>query len=62
MGYMEEQEIFVAINSKVKYHNQPCGMILADRMDLAIATAKKVKIIYAKSMFESYADCQINLK
>lgn len=46
MKYDEEQEIFIAINGKVKYHNQPCGMILAARMDLANAAAKKVKIIY----------------
>lgn len=49
-GYVEEQEIFVAINDHVKYHNQPCGIVVAERMDLANVAAKKVKIIYAKSI------------
>lgn len=48
VAYVEDEELFVGIDSEVKYHGQPCGMILADRMDLANAAAKKVKVYYAQ--------------
>lgn len=48
MGYVEDEEIFVGINSVVKYYGQPCGVILADRMALANAAVNKVKISYAE--------------
>lgn len=54
-SFVEPQEIFVAVNGMVKYHNQPCGMVVAERMDLANAAAKNVKIIYAKSIILLFA-------
>lgn len=41
-----EEEIFVGVDSEVKFHSQPVGIIVADTMALAIEAATKVKILY----------------
>lgn len=48
LAYLEDEEIFVGLNSEVKFFSQPCGIILAERMDLANYAATKVKISYGK--------------
>lgn len=47
-GYLEDEEIFIPINGIVKHHSQPCGMIVADRMDIANVAARKVRIMYSR--------------
>lgn len=45
---LEDEEIFVGVDSKILYYGQPCGMILANSMDLAYYAASQVKITYKK--------------
>lgn len=48
MGYNVDEELFVGIDSRVQHNGQPCGIIIANRMDLAYFAATKVKITYKK--------------
>lgn len=45
---VEDEEIFVSIDSRILYYGQPCGMILANSMALANYAATQVKITYKK--------------
>lgn len=45
---LEDEEIFVGVDSKILYYGQPCGMILANSMDTAYYAASQVKITYKK--------------
>lgn len=48
LGYDEDEELFVGKDSRIQYNGQPCGIIVANRMDLANYAATKVKITYKK--------------
>lgn len=41
-----EEEILVGTKSRVAFHGQPCGIILADTFDLANFAATKVDVTY----------------
>lgn len=48
LGFDAEEELFVGVESRVQFNGQPCGIIVANRMDLAYLAASKVKITYKK--------------
>lgn len=48
LGVVEDEEIFVGLDSMIQYHGQPCGLILANSMALANYAATQVKITYKK--------------
>lgn len=48
LGIVEDEEIFVGVDSMIQYHGQPCGLILANSMALANFAASQVKITYKK--------------
>lgn len=47
-GFLEDESIFIDLNEKILYNGQPCGMIVANSMDLANYAASQVKITYKK--------------
>lgn len=47
-GFLEDEQIFVDLDTKILYNGQPCGMILANSMALANYAASQVKITYKK--------------
>lgn len=47
-GMVEDERIFVEIDSIIQYHGQPCGLIVANSMALANHAAAQVKITYKK--------------
>lgn len=49
IGIMENEVIFIPIDSEVEFYGQPCGMIVAKTMALANSAATKVEITYEKT-------------
>lgn len=50
MGYPEE--LFVGVDSEVKFFGQPAGIVLADSLALANSAAKLVKLTYIDEFAE----------
>lgn len=48
LGSSDAEEIFLSKGNPVLYNGQPVGIILADTFSLAVAAAKKVKILYKR--------------
>lgn len=55
LGASVDEELFVGKDSRIQFNGQPCGMIVASRMDLAHSAALKVKITYKKLKVEAVA-------
>lgn len=45
---IEFEKLFVDLDSEVCYYGQPCGIVVANTMDLAYHAAKKVEMEYEK--------------
>lgn len=48
LGIIENEVIFVPIDSEVEFYGQPCGIIVAKTMELANLATTKVNITYEK--------------
>lgn len=52
IGIVENEAVFVALDSEVEFNGQPCGMIVAKTMAAANSAAAKVEITYEKSQID----------